>query len=385
MNPELELPNVDKTRRLPPRLLAPIVALFAAIVWVGCSDNTLISPDDRPESQLNLFDLAPDVQVQELRPAALVLERHTPRLMDRSGVVATAVGLTEAGRPTIQVYVDDLVLDDLPEHVDGVPVVMIQSGPIVALQEAQDRGELDPRKRCSSPPCNSGGGGGDNGSFDPTNRHRPAPNGVSLGHPDITAGTLGALVTKGGKTYILSNNHVIANENSPSGKFAIYQPGPFDGGTAADRIATLTAWKAIVFSTSANNVIDAAIAEVDNSSFVSGVAPTYAPRSSTIPAAVGMRVMKYGRTTGHTKGRVQGVNATVNVGYDSGVARFVGQIIIGGGGFSSGGDSGSLIVVEKGGNARRPVALLFAGGGGTTIANPIDAVLNEFGVTIVGN
>jgi len=95
--------------------------------------------------------------------------------------------------------------------------------------------------------------------------------------------------------------------------------------------------------------------------------------------------MKYGRTTQHTKGRVQGINATVNVGYDVGVARFVGQIVIGGGGFSAGGDSGSLIVAQGGADDRKPVGLLFAGGGGVTIANPIEAVLDEFGVTIVGN
>ncbi len=98
-----------------------------------------------------------------------------------------------------------------------------------------------------------------------------------------------------------------------------------------------------------------------------------------------MRVMKYGRTTGQTKGRIQGINATVLVGYDTGVARFVGQIVIGGGGFSAGGDSGALIVVEKGGDARKPVGLLFAGGPSFTLANPIDPVLARFGVTIDGD
>lgn len=69
----------------------------------------------------------------------------------------------------------------------------------------------------------------------------------------------------------------------------------------------------------------------------------------------------------------------------SGVARFVDQILIGGGGFSAGGDSGSLIVLNaKGANARQPVGLLFAGGSGFTVANPIDAVLDRFGVTIDG-
>ena len=76
------------------------------------------------------------------------------------------------------------------------------------------------------------------------------------------------------------------------------------------------------------------------------------------------------------------------MGYSTGVARFVNQIIITPGSFSAGGDSGSLIVVDgKGKNKaddRKPVGLLFAGSSFATIANPIDAVLTRFGVTIDG-
>lgn len=96
------------------------------------------------------------------------------------------------------------------------------------------------------------------------------------------------------------------------------------------------------------------------------------------------RVMKHGRTTQQTKGRVFATNATVNVNCGSpGVARFVNQIVITGS-FSAGGDSGSLVVLEKGKDARQPVGLLFAGSSSTTIANPIDAVLSRFGVIIDG-
>jgi hypothetical protein len=95
--------------------------------------------------------------------------------------------------------------------------------------------------------------------------------------------------------------------------------------------------------------------------------------------------MKYGRTTGLTKGSVYAVNATINVGYGSGVAVFKEQIIITPGKFSAGGDSGSLIVVQRGANARRPIGLLFAGSSMFTVANPIGAVLTRFGVTIDGD
>ena len=44
---------------------------------------------------------------------------------------------------------------------------------------------------------------------------------------------------------------------------------------------------------------------------------------------------------------------------------------------------GSLIVTDgRGRKDRRPVALLFAGSPNTTIANPIDLVLDRFGVTV---
>jgi hypothetical protein len=98
-----------------------------------------------------------------------------------------------------------------------------------------------------------------------------------------------------------------------------------------------------------------------------------------------MRVQKYGRTTGHTLGRVSGINATVDVSYRTGSARFQGQIVISGDGFSTGGDSGSLIVTKGLLSAdRRPVGLLFAGSSVNTIANPIEPVLSRFGVRVDG-
>ena len=94
--------------------------------------------------------------------------------------------------------------------------------------------------------------------------------------------------------------------------------------------------------------------------------------------------MKYGRTTGFTSARVDGIGAIVNVAYDNGTARFINQLIIKPGTFSSGGDSGSLIVADGGTDDRRPVGLLFAGSNAITIANPIAPILARFGATIDG-
>jgi hypothetical protein len=237
---------------------------------------------------------------------------------------------------------------------------------------------------------------------DPTTRQRPAPVGFSVGHPAITAGTIGARVVNSvGDVFILSNNHVLANGNDASIGDAILQPGPFDGGTAADQIATLSDFKPIDFSGNPTNTMDAAIAR-SSSSDVGNATPAddgYGTPSATIFGdlnadglfdnvgdLLGLEVKKYGRTTGLTMGQITGINASVSICYEvlwifcTKSAQFVDELIIEPGGFSDGGDSGSLIVSNDGGN--HPVGLLFAGSQTQTIANRIDLVLNHFGVSI---
>lgn len=127
------------------------------------------------------------------------------------------------------------------------------------------------------------------------------------------------------------------------------------------------------------NTVDAALAVVSAADVgVSTPSDGYGTPSSTT-LSVGdlffrQNVVKYGRTTGPTSGKVWAINVTVNVGYDTGTATFTGQIAIRGGGFSAGGDSGSLVVSQNGNN---PIGLLFAGGGNTTFLNPINDVLLE--------
>jgi hypothetical protein len=189
-------------------------------------------------------------------------------------------------------------------------------------------------------------------------------------------------VRKGDIIYALSNNHVYANENAASEGDPVLQPGAYDGGTVSQHtIGTLADFEPIFFGGS-NNTIDAAIAEcstdtLGNSTPSGGYG---IPSSSTVAPSLRMKVQKYGRTTGSTRGRIAGVNATVNVTYDSGTARFVNQILITPGTFSGGGDSGSLVVTDN--SSCNPVGLLFAGSPYMTVANPIGPVLSRFGVTI---
>jgi hypothetical protein len=195
-------------------------------------------------------------------------------------------------------------------------------------------------------------------------------------------------VTDGDNVYALSNNHVYANENLAGTGDPVIQPGAFDGGfTPADDIGTLADFEPIDFE-GVENTIDAAIAiALSSTDDLGNATPSDGygtPKSTPAEANVNLRVMKYGRTTGLTKGKIVAINATVVVGYDEGEARFVEQIVITPGSFAAGGDSGSLIVVQKGRDELRPVGLLFAGSSSYIIANPIDAVLDRFGVTVDG-
>ena len=311
-----------------------------------------------------------------------VQEAHTDALMARTGVVGTAIGSGQGAQPVILVLLEYGGVA-IPTSLEGVQVRPLVTGIIYALNK---------------PPHDHNGG--DDGEDPPPPdepplwRERPVPCGVSTGHPAITAGTLGCRVKSGATVWALTNNHVYANQNNASIGDAVIQPGAFDGGVSPQHdIGTLDDFERIEFSTNANNVIDAAIAltttaQVDNAMPSGGYG---VPRSETMDAALNQKVKKYGRTTGLTKGLVAGINATVTVNYGppNGFARFVNQIIIQPGSFSAGGDSGSCVVVDGKGkdkaNDRKPVGLLFAGSSLYTIANPIDAVLTRFGVTVDGN
>lgn len=230
-------------------------------------------------------------------------------------------------------------------------------------------------------------------AFDNIARMRPCPGGFTIGHVDITAGTLGCLVkdTTNGATVILSNNHVLANSNQAAIGDPIVQPGPYDGGAApTDTIATLTRFKEIDFTAGVNNYIDAAIATPVN---LADVLHEIEDVGATIPTEtrditvddLGQFVKKSGRTTQHTTGYADAVNATVQVKYGLGEkATFVDQIIIeqvlAEEDIAAGGDSGSVVLDDD----NKLLGLLFAGserddGAGepaTAIINPIKHVFN---------
>lgn len=223
-----------------------------------------------------------------------------------------------------------------------------------------------------------------------TTRTRPLKIGVSVGHFNITAGTLGCFVMNGnGEVGILSNNHVLADENAGQQGDAILQAGHADGGTNPDDVvAELEDF--VELSTEGSNFVDCAWAKLsEEQEFDHQTITGHGSFSGGSDSAeIHMDVQKLGRTTGFRRGRITAVEMdNVVVGYGIGDLVFDNQIEVEGAGdlsFSDGGDSGSLIM----GSNFNAVGLLFAGGdqGGTngmglTYANPIDSVLQALDVS----
>lgn len=301
-----------------------------------------------------------------IRAAIDVQEWHTEHLLAIPGVVGTGVGVGADGMPVIKVYTQRARVPELPGNLAGIPVKVEVIGMVVALAS---------------------------NDYDSTARFaRPVPIGISTGHPDITAGTIGARVKDdAGNLYALSNNHVYADSNDARLWDNVVQPGSLDGGSLPeDEIGRLADFIRIDFA-GANNIVDAAIALTDSSLLDTSTMPGgYGPPNmATRTAYIDQAVQKCGRTTGCTSGYISEISVTLNVCYEGTIfvcskyARFVDQIGISPGTFSSGGDSGSLIVTNDA--ARNPVALLFAGSSSLTFGNPIDAVLSSLDITIDGS
>lgn len=273
--------------------------------------------------------------------------------------------------------------EPVPARIYDVPVSVVKTGPIVALQ-------------------------------DRTARWRPAPGGVSVGHKEVTAGTLSCLVIKDDEWFILSNNHVLANMNNAEIGDEILQPGVYDNGLIPDDvIATLEDFVPVEFLLDLGecpiaagitrgfnalakvfgakhrmnairlnngvNVVDAAIARPINPNDVTwevlGIETPIGHRE----VELGSPVVKSGRTTEVTRGQVTQIDATLQVLYGNNVAVFEQQIVTDA--LCGGGDSGSIVLADDGsGDA---VGLLFAGSqdGKTMIMNPIRPVLDLLGVS----
>ena len=260
---------------------------------------------------------------------------------------------------------EDLSKEDaIPALFDGLPTDVFQTPPINALRGT---------------------------------KHRPAPGGVAISHSRVTGGTLGMLVRKNGVTYILSNNHVIANSNDAEMGDEIWQPARACGGGSCDTIAHLSNFVPLRFKgracrcavvrflfmklagprllSATINKVDAAIARPLISVDVTAEILEIGKPAGFASAAINEKIKKSGWTSGLTHGFVLGIDAVATVGYGGGkTATFEDQIVTTP--MASPGDSGSAGLDEN----SNVVGLLFAGSDSLTLFNKIDNVIEALGL-----
>lgn len=335
----------------------------------------------------------------EINTVRQILKSRRKFLHSKPHVIATGIGYKYSnGKKTEQLAiicsVDTKIAkhrllekEMIPQSVDGIPTDVMPTGIFYALQER-------------------------------TGRVRPAPGGVSIGHINITAGTLGCLVQKENKVYILSNNHVLANSNEAEIGDAILQPGTYDGGSFPDdHIARLSDFVPIHFegeedgepcifgsaisdilngianllgsrtrlqptrivrAEATQNLVDCAIAEPVNPNDVVNEIMEIGTIQGAAEGALGMAVKKSGRTTGLTTGTIEQIDVTIKISYgDNKNAVFVDQLMAGN--MSAGGDSGSVVLNDN----NEIVGLLFAGSSTNTVMNRIQNVFTALNVGIL--
>jgi hypothetical protein len=234
----------------------------------------------------------------------------------------------------------------------------------------------------------------------------PIPLGTSGGNGNDTStvgggtfccgGTLGSLVSRGGRLYILSNTHVLARSDAGSLGDPIVQPGLADNNCAVNGTVTVANLSQFFnLETGPLPNVDAAIAEmvpgavdpegtilqlgsVNNGNLPTDGTPN--PGPGVLPT-IGRNVVKSGSATGLTCAPILAINASISIQYQRGcnsattfTLNYVNQVDIAGVGFSAEGDSGSLIITQ---DTADPVGLLYGGSDSDTVANPVADVLAQ--------
>lgn len=280
--------------------------------------------------------------------------RAEDALLAQDDVHAVGIGLDDAGNEAIVITVAPGSRDDvsLPQDLDG------DRDRVIYRESAMFHPEVTHLPMETT---------------DRRGRHRPVVPGVSAGHPNISAGTVGFQLTDGETVYTASNNHVYANVNRAEVGDPLYQPGVYDGGRSGDASATLAGYVPV----GDGATVDLAWGQVavDHTNTLAGVgAPQGAPRDP----GLGDTLIKSGRTTGVTTGRVEQIDVAVAVDFGGVVYRMDDQVITED--MSEPGDSGSAALHA---DTHEPAGLLFAGSDTATIFNTITNVEAASGLHVV--
>jgi hypothetical protein len=305
----------------------------------------------------------------------------TPDLLTWPHVLGSAVGLNEAGQPALVIFVDR----DGAFHKDVVRALPPALGDIAVRVELTDR-----IRAFAGRPAGNVAVSHTARQTAPIYLGTSGGWGYDLANGYCCGGTLGSLVQIDGVQYILSNYHVFEADIVPGGNnliastgHPVIQPGLIDvqcNANSGQEVGRLVQIHALPYAN-----VDAAIAQVTPGMVrTDGAILEIGPLSSqTVALFLNQAVKKSGRTTGLTRSRVTGLNATILVTYENECAggaaftkTYTGQIVVANNGskFLNSGDSGSLLV-EDVATTPRAAGLLYAGSSTAAVANPIAEVL----------
>lgn len=315
-----------------------------------------------PRTLLDILDrvTAPEIaEPESLSPTTLQHYQRVRTIFEDDNIVGAGIArkVTDGERRDdlgIVFYVrQKLAMSDLrPDQI--LPPVMAAANGRAIYTDIVEIGDIVPQENAKQSPLQSG---------------------FSVGHKDVTAGTLGAIVRKERKLFLLSNSHVLAKSGLAAAGDPILYPGPADGGAEpADIIATLSAFSPFTVGESFTNTVDAALAEIDPD-HLADIDNEIWGAATPLKVATPMRdmaVKKRGRTTGDTQSVVRDVDFRVLVRYEGvGVVGFIGQVLCDT--YTGGGDSGALVVAADTGAI---VGLHFAGSPKGSVFTPIRTVLD---------
>jgi hypothetical protein len=324
---------------------------------------------------LDLLTIAPAAQAESLRAVQNSAAReHSKSLRDQILLQDNIVGVgisekVSKGKKVKKLALTFYVEKKIPLHdlraSEAIPATVPESisGPSAIPTDVVVVGKIRPQGN-------------------PFITRHPVQPGFSIGHKNITAGTLGAVVMKGKEIFLLSNSHVFADSGLGKKGDAILYPGPADGGIdPTDIVAILEKFHPFVNTVQFVNEVDCAIARPTAAGLakINRQIKDLGFPKGTIKAKRGMKIVKVGRTTRKTVGEIKDVNFRTQITYDGvGKIGFMEQIFCTR--YSEGGDSGALVLDKATGKA---VGLHFAGSEEGSMCNPIDTVLKHMGVQLV--
>jgi len=336
---------------------------------------------------------------KDFRSIYKVIQTHKSDLISRNKVRRTAIGYKikdgritdEVGilvfvrsKPSIQTLLDQKI-EPLPKEIEGykTDVINVPLGFIPRISRLLAATVLPDDLR-----------------------YRPFSGGCAIinarGEP--ATGTLGIIVRKSNsdKLYAITNNHVGANEDvegldppAATKGDPITQPGAHGGGhDPEDTIALLDSWNRMKpIAPSSENHYDFSMSKITTEA-LAFAKPYEVMEIGSVKGVneinLGDLVLKRGRTTRKTLGRVVAVAVETSVEYGAIPCNFVDQVAIVGVPesvpFSLGGDSGSVIISKQKDpttHAHVVQALLFAGGQTAegldfTLGSPIMKIVEDF-------